>query len=281
MDRNLDKHDTDLKAVKSQKLRIVWLAFALILIGILTQSWYYAPIFYPQRYFAHRTNHANLELHSNFAPALAAGELAWVHGIISAHPFFDETATYRIFLCETIDEYARFVSLMGLPENSQGQNIQPLGHVFISVESIARTRQGYGEAFESALLEGSVTHIMLHELTHTLVNQHIGYWQSRSLPFWISEGYAEYVAGQAQIKTDSGDLLTSRLRHFMQVKQDIPRIRRAYLLSGLLVEYLLDIERLDVEQLLSTPMLRQEALKRLNSWHNRRASDDVSAEKET
>lgn len=44
--------------------------------------------------------------------------------------------------------------------------------------------------------------VVAHERTHMLVRAHLGWARALTLPFWKSEGYADYVAGDSTLSAD-------------------------------------------------------------------------------
>lgn len=47
--------------------------------------------------------------------------------------------------------------------------------------------------------------LVAHEHTHMLVRRHLGWVRALTLPFWKSEGYADYVAGDSTLSADQAE----------------------------------------------------------------------------
>lgn len=58
----------------------------------------------------------------------------------------------------------------------------------------------------------NMTHILTHELAHSLVMQRLGVRAAAALPFWKAEGYPEFVSYSARRRLPGYDL-RARLRH--------------------------------------------------------------------
>jgi hypothetical protein len=115
----------------------------------------------------------------------------------------------------------------------------------------------------------NMTHILTHEVTHTLVIAKLGFSKIARLPMWKAEGYPEYVAMAASrsqpgysLRTSVARVLAADLAWLRNAQGDFEPMRydcvgRSYLkdenddfwhtcyyLSRVLVEYLLDEKRL-------------------------------------
>lgn len=85
-----------------------------------------------------------------------------------------------------------------------------------------------------------------HEVTHTMVGDHVGIIAARRLPVWLREGYAEYIA-----RHDTYDYEATRTR-FLAGDEGLGAHDR-YWKYLLLVTHLLDQEGWDVRTLLDAP----------------------------
>ena len=102
-------------------------------------------------------------------------------------------------------------------------------------------RSQYGPVFKYTLLEGSLRHIILHEMYHTLITKQLGFWEARILPSWKKEGYAEYGASWANRKSDPSFDLKSQI-DLLYNQTNVSPVRLHYLRSQFLIQYLIDIE---------------------------------------
>lgn len=123
----------------------------------------------------------------------------------------------------------------------------------------------------------NMTHILTHEVAHSLVMQRLGPAAAARLPFWKYEGYAEYVASTALRAAPGYSLRTGVAK---VLKTDLAPLRAAsgglqppgydsvgksylvdengdqwhtgYYLARLMVEYTLDVQHKDFAQLVDS-----------------------------
>jgi hypothetical protein len=134
----------------------------------------------------------------------------------------------------------------------------------------------------------NMTHILTHEVTHTLVAAKLGLANLPRLPMWKSEGYPEYVAMVASrsqpgysLRTSVARILAADLAWLRNVQGEFEPMRydcvgRSYLkdenddswhtcyyLSRVLVEYLLDEKGLTFDQLMQPSVTESETLREM------------------
>lgn len=134
----------------------------------------------------------------------------------------------------------------------------------------------------------NMTHILTHEVTHTLVSAKVGMARVPHLPMWKAEGYPEYVAMSAarsqpgySLPASVARFLAADLRWARNAQGDFAPMRydcigksylkdenedswhTCYYLARVLVEYLLDRKGLTVEQLMQPSVNESETLREL------------------
>jgi hypothetical protein len=86
--------------------------------------------------------------------------------------------------------------------------------------------------------------VIAHEVTHNSIRKRFGLVNSfTSLPNWKDEGYCEYVAGETTISYEEG------VRRWKANPDD--HATYAYFKYHQMVRYLLDVEKISVEELFS------------------------------
>ena len=120
----------------------------------------------------------------------------------------------------------------------------------------------------------NMTHILTHEVTHTLVMQRLGPANAARLPFWKNEGYAEYVAATTlraapgySLRAGVAKVLAADLAPLRTASGGIPppgydwvgksylldengdQWHTGYYLARLMVEYTLDVQHRNFAQL--------------------------------
>lgn len=227
------------------------------------------PLLVPYPFFSHHTTIDEFTLYAD--STINASTLSLVHEAIDRvrrSEIYTANRKHRIFLCFNEKKYAFFSSLAGKNKYSQGINIEPTGNIFISEPFITAIKYRYGPAFEGTLLEGSIAHVIAHEILHTVTTDQLGYWPSRKLPHWIKEGYAEYGASKREKNSDLAQQLWVETKRFSSLDQrNISPTRYQYIQSKLLIQYLVDIEGIRIDSILTTTLNEQEVIAALNKWY--------------
>lgn len=76
--------------------------------------------------------------------------------------------------------------------------------VVINSSDVARDR------ISTAYRERSLSGVIAHERTHIMVRRHVGLVRGLMLPGWISEGYADHVAGESTLSAAQAAALVAR-----------------------------------------------------------------------
>lgn len=226
-------------------------------------------LIYPFPQFPHKKTFPPFTVYSDEPlPLDIAALMDTVQQQVHALEAYDPGVSFNIFFCKSPTLYGEIVQQIGRGANSQGIYIAPLGNVFINLSFIKRIRQQYGPDYRHTMLEGRVSHIVIHELAHGYIARKVGFWQYRRLPFWKQEGYAEYAAAFAGTRNlDKRDFLkrVSKLRDATYLT-DVP-IRRAYFRSQLLVEFFLAHRGNNLGDLLDASTRDDTVEKELMQWY--------------
>jgi len=133
-----------------------------------------------------------------------------------------------------------------------------------------------------------MTHILTHEVTHTLVTEKLGLANVSRLPMWKAEGYPEYVAMSANrsqagysLRASVARVLAADLAWLRNAQGDFASMRydcvgRSYLkdenddswhtcyyLARVLVEYVMDTKGLTFDQLMQPSIKESETLREM------------------
>ena len=134
----------------------------------------------------------------------------------------------------------------------------------------------------------NLTHILTHEVTHTLVFAKLGLASTSRLPMWKAEGYPEYIAMSASrlqpnysLSASVARILNADLSGLKDARGELPPMRydcigksyvkdengdfwhTCYYLSRVLVEYLLDKKGLSFDELAQPSVNESETLREL------------------
>ena len=88
--------------------------------------------------------------------------------------------------------------------------------------------------------------VIAHERVHALMDRRYGAMACLRMPDWKKEGYCEAIAGSPSFDMDEG----KRLMLMRQGKNDSSGPFR-YFQYRLMVKYLLDVERLDIDEIIA------------------------------
>ena len=123
----------------------------------------------------------------------------------------------------------------------------------------------------------NLTQLLAHEMTHCLQFDKLGLWKSKPLaniPNWKWEGYAEYVSRQ---NTDQKDLSKNIARFLAKDKKnwaitfaDSTIAPREYYDYWTLVQYCMDIKKMNYKQLLADTTTEQTVRQEMMRWFSGR-----------
>ncbi|MDX1639695.1 MAG: hypothetical protein R3281_17160 [Balneolaceae bacterium] len=241
----------------------------IVLLLILAVIGYrYLPVIWPGLYFAHEMKYRQFSVqadqHLNRGIRFLLEEAT---ARVQFSPLYSEDKSFHVFLCYRPKTYDHFARQMHMDASSQGFTIEPLGYLFLNLREIGDVGQRYGKQFPYSLLSGKASHILAHELTHTLITDRLGYFGSRNLAGWKREGYAEYVASGSIRSEDSTYSLVERVSSVLNGQYgEVPPARRQYIRDQLVVEYLLDIRDWSLLQLINSPVSEDEVYREMVSW---------------
>jgi hypothetical protein len=243
-----------------RRLLVSLVALALLYAAITT-----LPFIFPYPLFSHKMPYQNLAAYSDaaFEPDFVS-TLQNVQRRLEGGEICDATATHRIFICRSEKLYGFFAFLAGLNANSQDFNVDLFGRIFISAPFIEQLRGRSGDRYRHALIEGNLAHIIAHEIMHSCLAEKLGYRRAHALPAWKQEGYAEYGATIKAIKADTTYDFHARAAKIFDTSflANMP-LRRSYYEAQVLVEYSLEIKRMDFSELIDARVTKAEALKNL------------------
>lgn len=200
---------------------------------------YLLTLIFPQYLFAHTVSHKNFKVYArqpldeNMTRVLEAAEAR-----LSKSPIYDGQATQRIFIS---DSFAFYTFLSPVQRKAFANTLPGIGNIRVNRVDASRDL-----VFRDAPLDNqrSLGGVIAHEVTHNMVRQKFGLINSfTSLPNWKDEGYCEYVAGETTLSFEEG------LRRWRENPNDDARF--AYFKYHQMVKFLLDVEKISVEELFS------------------------------
>ncbi len=90
----------------------------------------------------------------------------------------------------------------------------------------------------------SLSSVIAHERVHALMDHRYGDLTCQRLPDWKKEGYCEYIAGSPTFDIEEGKRLVRR-------GEVDPSAPFRYFRYWLMVKYLMDIEKLDIDTIIA------------------------------
>ena len=123
----------------------------------------------------------------------------------------------------------------------------------------------------------NLTQLLSHEMIHCLQFDNLGFWKSNpiaSIPNWKWEGYAEYISRQNGDQKD----LPNNISRLIKTDKSIWAIQfddgtiapREYYDYWILVQYCMDIKKMNYKQILSDTMSEQMVRQEMMNWYSKR-----------
>lgn len=192
-------------------------------------------LLFPQFLFAHNVEHKNFSvymqqpLEKDVIKVLDAAEAK-----LERSPIYDKNSTQKIFVFDSHGLY-KFITLKGF---SFASTIPVVGHIRINKAD-----------FEKDLVlrdseepnRRSLSGVVAHEITHNQISKSLGIAKYLRTPKWKDEGYCEYIAGETTISFEEG------VKLWKENPEDSSKYD--YFKYHQMVKYLLDVEKISVEDL--------------------------------
>ena len=194
---------------------------------------------YPRVLFAHEIHYKNFTIYSRKPLDQSIYTvLDKVDAQLSASPINDTSVEPKIFLTNSQKLYSFLSLYIGGNSFGKGYSLLPTNNVFINESDVSRDL-----VFRKAETgnQRSLSGVIAHEITHLHIRRKFGYLRNVILPAWKKEGYAEYVAGSSTLDYETG------VRLWKANPNDGTGYQ--YFKYHLTVKYLLETEKLTVEEL--------------------------------
>jgi hypothetical protein len=123
----------------------------------------------------------------------------------------------------------------------------------------------------------NLTQLLAHEMTHCLQFDKLGFWKSKpigNIPNWKWEGYAEYVSrqnnDQKELSKNIARFIAAEKNSWAITFSDSTIAPREYYDYWTLVQYCMDIKKMNYKQILADTTSEQTVRKEMMSWFSRR-----------
>jgi hypothetical protein len=211
-------------------LRYLLVSFAVAYLLLLS---------FPQVLFAHQISYKNLKVYSREPlDQNIYAVLDRVEARLATAEINNQEIKPKLFLTNGFTLYSLLSLYLGGDSFGKGFPVLPTNNIFICKSDLAKDLVFRRAAANN---DRSLSGVIAHETTHLLIRKKFGYWRNLTMPTWKKEGYAEYVAGGSTLPYETG----------VKMWKTNPRDGTGYQYFKyyMLVKYLLERERLSVEDL--------------------------------
>jgi len=228
---------------------------------------------FPNVLFAHKQTFDEFTVYSN--QPLPGGYGQVIDGVrerIEAMENARPGADCRVYVCDSQRLFSFFAFLTRRSSDSMAICLSAFNSVYMNEEKIGRiAAHNYG-GIRHCRFEGDYAEVIAHEIVHINVVKSAGYWKAIKMPFWKSEGYAEYQANIAPARADSSYFFTDRIDLLMDTAfwgGDESIARRLYEWH-ILVEYLAEEKGYGLEELYDETVTELSTRREMLAWYDER-----------
>jgi hypothetical protein len=189
----------------------------------------------PQILFANHVSHKHFDVYSrqplnnNILRVLDAAEAK-----LERSPIYNKQLSETLIMSDSFGLY-RFMTWSG---RSMGSTIPVLGLSRINKSDVDNDLVFADRELPN---QRSLSGVIAHETMHNQIREYLGIGRYLATPAWKDEGYCEYIAGETTLSFEEG------LRRWKE-KPDDPS-GYAYFRHRQMVKYLLDVEKIGVDEL--------------------------------
>lgn len=119
--------------------------------------------------------------------------------LLTKSELFDQKHKQKVFLCSST---WKFLLFSGPNNKALALNHPITQNIFVQKASVSQNRILKHKEGENPR---TLSSIIVHETTHSLIDNHLGVFKSRfTLPKWKSEGYSEFIANESSYDSIQG-----------------------------------------------------------------------------
>ncbi len=247
-----------------------WLVpIVLVLFGVQVSL-----LAFPQILFSDSTRIGTVTVYHDALTEESALRLATeIDRRLQGSQFHDATRKDKLFVFRNRNTYELYLKLVFLKVAPSGFNLPILGNSYVCEAVVTELGDATGGQPRFSIWDGDLAHIAAHEIGHQYVADRIGSGRWRELPHWKREGLPEYIANIGDIRADPSLSLVSRIGVLEDdtswTKTPVgrrPGWDRVHYEAGLLVEFLLDVQGVSPEELISDRVTRNDTYSAMISW---------------
>lgn len=192
--------------------------------------------------------------------------MAEVFERLDAVPIYDPDRKMNLILCSTQDKFSFFSRFTLRDKRVMGYCL--LGNAFVNIDFIKELAGRTSGRPKYHTREGSVVHVVTHELMHQYLGDAYGEIASRSLPTWKIEGYIEYGVNHFVAPSDSGYTIPERIDIYLDNSQwnAAAETHRPHYIWGLMMEYLTNIKGMSFEEVMADSVTKEAVFDEMIAW---------------
>jgi hypothetical protein len=185
---------------------------------------------------------------------------------LNAVPIYDPNRRYNLCLCSTQKKFTFFARLTVRANRTMGFCL--LGNAYVNEDFISELGMRTGGQPKYMPREGSVVHVVTHELMHAYIDNTYGYFAARALPEWKTEGYCEYGVNQFVAPRTNGYSIPERIDIYLDDSRWNPtaEVHRPHYVWGLMMEYLINVRGLNFEQVMADTLTYENIYQEMMDW---------------
>ena len=167
---------------------------------------------------------------------------------LSMSEIFDSTLTHDIYFCNSFKLYTL---LAPLSRRAFACNYPLFNNIFIAQTDLKENKAYKNNPDDNYTRE--ISALLAHEITHTFIENRIGFWKFRTLSPWKNEGYSEYVGlGKRNFSEED--------QEFLMDQEDRQKPGDYYKKYYMAVNHLMRFEQMNFEGLMATERSLDEVL---------------------
>ncbi len=249
-----------------------WTLRGLLLLLFLA-AFYIAAVAFPYPLFTHKHRCDEFTIYSNQPlPDEVEQVIEGVRARIGAMEYARPGAECRVFICGNQRLYSLFAFLTRRSSNSLGIGLSLIGNIYLNEPKIRRNAAHNYGGIRHSRFEGDFAEAIAHEIAHFNVVKRLGFRTAIDLPFWKGEGYAEYQANLATTRGDSSYVFIDRIDLLLNdaIWGHYEPIARRLFECHLLVEFLAEVKRFGLNDLVDETVTETFAREEMFTWYEER-----------
>lgn len=187
--------------------------------------------------------------------------------------YYDATRNDRVFVFRDRSTYRLYRMLTLSAIVPSGFNLSIFGNSYVCKAVATELGEATGGQPRFSIWDGDLAHVAAHEIGHQYIVDRIGSRRWRAMPQWKREGLPEYIADIGAVRADPSLSLVSRIGILGDDTQWTatpagrrPGWDRMHYEAELMVEFLLDVQGVPLERVVSDRVTKSDTYSAMMSW---------------